>query len=201
MVKLRKQLVKRILDHLLKLASSAEEAERTAWNGIEAVFGAILREGLVADHENRDRLLRLSRHRSSWTVAPARAGAAAKPEKTPLEDYGRRMPAGQQAIYYVTAPTLEAAKSSPHLEGFVRKGFEVLYCTDAVDEWVSSHVHEFRQAQAGERGQSKLTTWRARRRSRRIEAKAKGYGDFLGFCKQSLGEEVDEGAAVLAPSD
>jgi molecular chaperone HtpG len=190
-VKLRKQLVKRILDHLLKLASSNEEAERKAWLGIEEVFGAIIREGLVSDHENRDRLLRLSRHRSTWTVAPAGADEPARPEKTSLEDYVRRMPAGQQAIYYVTAPTLEAARSSPHLEGFARKGYEVLYCTDAVDEWVSSHVHEFdkRKLVSVAKGADDLASAEEKQA---IEAKAKGFGDFLGFCKQSLGEEVDE---------
>jgi molecular chaperone HtpG len=189
--KLRKHLVKRLLDHLLKLASSNDEAEKQAWASIDESFGAILREGLVVDQENRDRIQRLARHQSTWTIRPAAEGESAKPAKTGLEDYVRRMPAGQQAIYYVTAPSLDAAKASPHLEGFVRKGFEVLFLIDPVDEWVVSHVHEFDKHKliSVAKGGDDLAS---EDEKQAIGEKSKSYGDFLGFCKQSLGEEVDE---------
>jgi molecular chaperone HtpG len=189
--KLRKHLVKRILDHLLKIASSNDEKDKAAWMSIEESFGSILREGLVVDHENRDRLMRLMRHRSTWTVKPAAEGETAKTEKTSLEDYVRRMPATQQAIYYVTAASLDGAKASPHLEGFVRKGYEVLFFTDPVDEWVTSHVHEFDKHKlvSVAKGADDLANSDEKEA---IAEKAKGYSDFLGFCKKSLGDDVDE---------
>ncbi|MBA2480937.1 MAG: molecular chaperone HtpG [Planctomycetes bacterium] len=183
--KLRKQLVKRILDHLQKLGSSNEEEEKKAFAAIDANFGPVLREGLVSDFENRERLARVVRYRS--TAAPADA----PDQKTGLEDYVRRMPEGQKAIYFITAPSLDAAKSSPHLEGFKKKGYEVLFMTDQVDEWVAQHLHEFdkRPLASVAKGVDDLASDEDKKA---LEESTKTYGGFLGFCKEALADDVSD---------
>ena len=98
-----------------------------------AEFGAVLKEGLGEDFANRDRIAKLLRFASSTTDA-ATVGFA---------DYKARMKDGQDAIYYITADTLAAAKSSPQLEIFRKKGIEVLLMADRVDEWALNYLHEF----------------------------------------------------------
>ena len=188
--KLRKQLVKRVLDHLLKLASSNEEKEQQAWQTIENHFGTILREGVVNDHENQERIARLMRFHSTWTETPAK-DAEKKSAKTGFEDYIKRMPADQKAIYYVIGGSLAAAKASPHLEGFVQKGYEVLFFTDAVDEWVISHLHEFdkRPLTSVQKGDADLA---GADEKKALEEQSKTYAGFMGFCQESLDDEVGE---------
>jgi molecular chaperone HtpG len=98
-----------------------------------AEFGAVLKEGLGEDFGNQARLSKLLRFASSThdTVSVSFA------------DYKARMKEGQDAIYYITADTLAAAKNSPQLEVFKKKGIEVLLMTDRVDEWALNFVHEF----------------------------------------------------------
>ena len=95
-------------------------------------FGAVLKEGLGEDFANRERIAKLLRFASSTQDAP-----------TSLTDYKARMKEGQEAIYYITADTLAAAKNSPQLEVFKKKGIEVLLMTDRVDEWALSQLFEF----------------------------------------------------------
>ena len=95
-------------------------------------FGAVLKEGIGEDHANQERLAKLLRFASTQ----ADAGVS-------LADYVGRMKEGQEAIYYITADTLAAAKGSPQLEVFRKKGIEVLLLTDRVDEWMLSHLYEF----------------------------------------------------------
>ena len=95
-------------------------------------FGAVLKEGLGEDFANRERIAKLLRFASSTQDAP-----------TSLADYKARMKEGQEAIYYITADTLAAAKNSPQLEVFTKKGIEVLLMTDRVDEWALSQLFEF----------------------------------------------------------
>ncbi|WP_029463449.1 molecular chaperone HtpG [Serpentinimonas barnesii] len=98
-----------------------------------AEFGAVLKEGLGEDFGNRERIARLLRFASTTSDAVA----------VSLADYKARMKEGQKAIYYLTADNLAAAKSSPQLELFRKKGIEVLLMTDRVDEWALSFLHEF----------------------------------------------------------
>ena len=180
--KLRKQLVKRILDHLAKLASSTEDADKAAFTKIDAAFGSILREGLVNDYENKDKVQRLVRYASTKTEADAKTG---------LEDYVKRMAEGQPAIYYVTAANVAAAKSSPHLEGFTKRGFEVLFMVDPVDEWVAGHVTEFddKKLVSVAKGSEDLGTADEKKD---LEEKTKELGGFITFVKDALGDEVGE---------
>ena len=118
--KIRKALVKRVLNELKKKADKAPEEYAEFWD----TFGMVLKEGIHEDTENRDRLMELTRFKSSsvegWTS---------------LAEYVARMKDGQDAIYYISATDAEQAAKSPQLEGFQAKGVEVLFMTDPVDEF------------------------------------------------------------------
>jgi molecular chaperone HtpG len=112
---------------------AAAEKDAGKYSAFYAEFGAVLKEGLGEDFANREKLAKLLRFSSttSDTVSVS------------LTDYKARMKEGQQAIYYITADNLAAAKNSPQLEVFRKKGIEVLLMTDRVDEWALSHLHDF----------------------------------------------------------
>ena len=188
--KLRKQLVKKILDHLLKLASSNDDKEKAAFTAIDTTFGQVLREGLVIDQDNKDRLARLARYRSTWTMGKPAEGET-RTDITGLEDYVRRMPVGQEKMYFSHASSLEAAKSSPHLEAFVKKGWEVLFFAEPVDEWVVSHLTEFdkRPLVNVANGAADLASEDDKKA---LAEKSKSYEGFIGFCKTALGEGVGD---------
>lgn len=103
------------------------------YDAFYAEFGAVLKEGLGEDFGNRERIAKLLRFASTSSDAV----------NVSLADYKARMKEGQDAIYYITADTLAAAKNSPQLEVFKKKGIEVLLMTDRVDEWALSFLHEF----------------------------------------------------------
>ncbi|MCY1165937.1 MAG: molecular chaperone HtpG [Pseudomonadota bacterium] len=126
---IREGCTKRVLSMIEDLA--ANDAEKFAT--FQAEFGAVLKEGLGEDFANRDRLAKLLRFASSTTDTATVSFA----------DYKARMKEGQDAIYYITADTLAAAKSSPQLEIFRKKGIEVLLMADRVDEWALNYLHEF----------------------------------------------------------
>lgn len=128
--KLRSALTKRALDLLDELAKDRPDDYQKFWDQ----FGAVLKEGLVDDNGNRERIAKLCRFRTSVESEQA---------KVSLADYVARMPEGQSKIYYVTADTVAAAKSAPHLEGFRKRGWEVLLLSDRIDEWVVMHLHDF----------------------------------------------------------
>ncbi len=128
---------KRVLSMLEDLARQEKDGEtdeaKAKYGKFYGEFGAVLKEGLGEDFANRERLAKLLRFASttSDTVSVS------------LADYKARMKEGQDAIYYITADTLAAAKNSPQLEVFRKKGIEVLLMTDRVDEWALSHLSEF----------------------------------------------------------
>ncbi len=188
--KLRKQLVKRILDHLRKLASSSEEKDQQAFATIDRNFGSILREGLVSEPDHRDSLARVARYRSTWTVAPPLEGEK-RPETTGLEDYIRRMPEGQEKIYFSLAGSLESAKSSPLLEAFAKKGYEVLFFVEPVDEWVAPQFTEF-EKKSLENVASSAADLASEDEKKALAEQAKGFEGFLGYCKTALGGGVKD---------
>lgn len=106
---------------------------QTDYERFYAEFGAVLKEGLGEDQGNSERIAKLLRFASTTTDQPS----------VSLADYKARMKDGQEAIYYITAETLAAAKNSPQLELFRKKGIEVLLMTDRVDEWALNFLHEF----------------------------------------------------------
>ncbi len=126
---IREGNTRRVLQMLTDLAE--KEADRYA--GFYAEFGAVLKEGLGEDFANRDKIAKLLRFASTTTDSVT----------VGLADYKARMKEGQTAIYYITADSLAAAKHSPQLEIFRKKGIEVLLMTDRVDEWALSYLTEF----------------------------------------------------------
>jgi molecular chaperone HtpG len=113
--------------------SEEDTAKFGQYTKFYAEFGAVLKEGLGEDFGNKDRLSKLLRFASTTSDTVSVSFA----------DYKARMKEGQDAIYYITADTLAAAKNSPQLEVFKKKGIEVLLMTDRVDEWALNFVHEF----------------------------------------------------------
>jgi molecular chaperone HtpG len=124
-------------DGVTDVVSADEKAEQEAnagkYSKFYAEFGAVLKEGLGEDFGNKERLAKLLRFASSTTDAVSVSFA----------DYKARMKEGQEAIYYITADTASAAKNSPQLEVFKKKGIEVLLMTDRVDEWALNYLHDF----------------------------------------------------------
>ena len=127
---IREGSTRRVLSLLEDLAENQKEKYAGFWKE----FGQVLKEGIGEDAANRERIAKLLRFRST-----AHEGEPA----VALADYVARMKEGQKNIYYVTADTLEAARSSPHLEIFRKKGVEVLLLTDRVDEWMVSFLTGF----------------------------------------------------------
>ena len=129
--KIRAAVIRRSLDMIARM--SREEADNYAvfWEQ----FGSVIKEGVVEDFGNRDRILALLRFASTHEPDGG--------EVTDLAAYISRMKTGQDTIYYITAEHHTAASNSPHLEVFRRKGVEVLLMSDRVDEWMMSYLHEY----------------------------------------------------------
>ena len=129
---IREGCTKRILSMLEDMAHHDDAAMRDKYAAFYKEFGTVLKEGIGEDFANRERLAKLFRFASTQAD-----------EGVSLADYVSRMKEGQDAIYVITADSLAAAKNSPQLEIFKKKGIEVLLLTDRVDEWLLSHLYEF----------------------------------------------------------
>ncbi|MEN9451408.1 MAG: hypothetical protein RLZZ369_467, partial [Pseudomonadota bacterium] len=129
---IREGCTKRVLSMLEDLANNEDQAKRDQYAAFWDEFGSVLKEGIGEDFANRERLAKLFRFASTH----ADKGVS-------LADYVSRMKEGQDVIYVITADSLAAAKNSPQLEIFKKKGIEVLLLTDRVDEWLLSHLYEF----------------------------------------------------------
>jgi len=187
--KLKKQLVKRILDHLAKLADG-DDAEKAAFAKVDTAFGTLLREGMVSeqDSDTREKVAKLARFRSTWTEAQEPADES---RRSSFADYVARMKEGQKAIYFVTGATVTAAKASPHLEGYVAKGLEVLFLTDPVDEWIVQHYtkHGLHELTSVAKGHADLANDDEKKQ---LEEQTKNFEGFLGAAKTALGDGISE---------
>ena len=125
---IREGSTKRVLGMLEDVAENQKDKYAEFWRQ----FGAVMKEGLGEDFANQERLAKLLRFASTHAD-----------EGVSFADYVSRMKEGQDSIYYITADSLAAAKSSPQLEIFRKKGLEVLLLVDRVDEWMLSHLYEF----------------------------------------------------------
>ena len=147
-------------------------------------FGAVLKEGLGEDFANKDRLAKLLRFAStsSDTVSVSFA------------DYKARMKEGQEAIYYITADTLAAAKNSPQLEVFKKKGIEVLLMTDRVDEWALNYLHEFDDTplQSVAKGAVDLGKLQDEAEKKAAEDAAEAFKPTLAKLKEALKEKAED---------
>ncbi|MHA1600758.1 MAG: molecular chaperone HtpG [Alphaproteobacteria bacterium] len=144
LAKIRQAVTKRVLAELKKRAKTAPDDYAAFWEN----FGAVLKEGLYEDSGQRETLLELSRFATTKGT-----------ERISLADYIGRMPAGQEAIYYLSGEDTDALRRSPHLEGFAAKGVEVLLFSDPVDEFWIPAVREYdgRQFKSVTRGATELS--------------------------------------------
>ena len=173
---------RKVLALLEDLAANDKEKYAKFWDA----FGKVLKEGAGEDAANRDRIAGLLRFASTHadTADPI----------VSLADYIGRMKAGQDKIYYVTADSFNAAKNSPHLEVFRKKGIEVLLLSDRVDEWVVGHVTEFdgKTLVSVAKGGLDLGALEDEAEKKEREHEATELGDLLGRIKASLGERVKD---------
>lgn len=128
---IRSAVTKRVLDMLTKLAKKEPEQYQKFWTE----FGSVLKEGPAEDFSNREKIAKLLRFASTHTGEST--------QNVSLDDYIARMKEGQSKIYYITADNFMAAKSSPHLEVFRKKGIEVLILSDRIDEWMMGYLTEY----------------------------------------------------------
>jgi molecular chaperone HtpG len=160
--RIRSSAIKKVLQLLKDLA----EKEPDKYATFTKEFGAVLKEGVVEDLANRDEIARLVRFTTT------------EGEDVPLADYVARMKEGQERIYYLLAPTLAAARSSPHLEAFRAKGVEVLLLADVVDNWVVTSLREFE--------------------GRQLQSVAQGTGDLGGLADEAEKAAQDQASAEFA---
>ena len=132
---IREGSTKRVLSMLEELANSDEQADKDKYVSFWDAFGQVLKEGMGEDATNKERIAKLLRFASTAQDSDAQTAS--------LADYVSRMKDGQTKIFYATGETYNAAKNSPHLEIFRKKGIEVLLLTDRVDEWMLSYLEEF----------------------------------------------------------
>ena len=178
--------VKKVLSMLEGLADTEEAAEKEKFAKFWTEFGRVFKEGIGEDFANKERIAKLLRFASTHNDTPD--------ETVSLADYVSRMKEGQEKIYYVTAETFTAAKNSPHLEIFRKKGIEVLLLSDRVDEWVTGHLTEFegKQLQSVAKGGLDLGKLEDEAEKKEAEQAADEYKELLEKIKTSLGEKIKE---------
>ncbi|MDT7523391.1 molecular chaperone HtpG [Rhodoferax sp. TBRC 17198] len=175
-------------DGVTDVLSAEEKAEQEAnlgkYTKFYAEFGAVLKEGLGEDFGNKERLAKLLRFASTTSDTATVA----------LADYKARMKEGQEAIYYITADTLAAAKNSPQLEVFKKKGIEVLLMTDRVDEWALNYLHDFdgTPMQSVAKGAVDLGKLQDESEKKAAEEAAETFKPVLAKLKEALKDKADD---------
>ena len=174
--------VKKVLGMLEGVAKNEPEKYENFW----AEFGQVLKEGPIEDHGNKERIAKLLRFASTHSNTDK--------QDVTLEDYVSRMQEGQDKIYYVTAESFAAAKNSPHLEIFSKKGIEVLLLSDRIDEWLISHLDEFdgRHLQSVAKGDLDLKTPEDEAAKKELEETSKDFESVIKQIKDVLGDKVSE---------
>jgi molecular chaperone HtpG len=188
---IRKQIVGKTLALLEELAAEGETEQPGGEDGAKKQvnryasfwqhFGRVLKEGVYHDLEWRERLAGLLRYESSRGEG-----------MTGLQDYVARMPAEQKAIYFVAAENLATARSSPHIEALRKKGFEVLYMTDTIDEWVVDALREYAGKPFTSAAKGALELPESEDDKKKKEEQAKVLSAVLEKLKQALGAHVKD---------
>ncbi len=175
---IRGALVRRVLDMLNKMAGNEPDDYATFW----AEFGQALKEGVIEDKQNSDKLLKLLRFASTTSDSAA--------QNQSLDDYAGRVAEGQDKIYYILGESWETAKSSPHLEQLREKGIEVLLLSDRIDPWLVDHLAEYDDMSFADvsRGQLPLPEGDGEITQEAINEEHKG---LLKKIKRSLGDRVE----------
>ncbi len=179
---LRSALTKRALQMLQKLADNNPEEYQTFWKE----FGLVLKEGPAEDHANIEAIAKLLRFASTHNDSDA--------QTVSLADYVSRMVEGQDKIYYITADSYAAAKNSPHLELFRKKGIEVLLLSDRIDEWMMNYLTEFdgKSFQSVSKADESLDKLADEEKQAQQEETDKQLAPFVERVKTLLGDKVKE---------
>ncbi len=179
---IRAASVKKVLGVLEDLVNNDPEKYTTFWKE----FGRVIKEGPVEDFANRERIAKLLRFASTHTDSEA--------QEVALESYVARMKTGQDKIYYVTADSFSAAKNSPHLEIFRKKGIEVLLLSDRVDEWLTSHLNDFagKPLQSIAKGDLDLGELEDQAQKDEMEKATGELKDLITQMKETLGSKVKD---------
>ncbi len=175
---IRKRLVRKVLSTIKDMMSADADKYAKLWSE----FGRVLKEGLLRDSENRETILELSSFASTQDAE----------KLTTLREYVERMKPGQDAIYYATGESRSVIDSSPHMEAFRDKGFEVLFLTDPVDEvWLDS-VHEFDGKPLTSIGKGDVDLDADEAQLAEREQRKTDFADVLGWLTTTLAEDVKE---------
>jgi molecular chaperone HtpG len=171
-------------DGVTDVLDDEDKAKQGKYSQFYAEFGAVLKEGLGEDFANKDKIAKLLRFASTSTDSVSVSFA----------DYKARMKEGQEAIYYITADTLAAAKNSPQLEVFRKKGIEVLLMTDRVDEWALNFVQEFdgTPLQSVAKGAVDLGSLQDEAEKKAAEDAAENFKPVLAKLKEALKDKADD---------
>ncbi|WP_270174865.1 molecular chaperone HtpG [Diaphorobacter sp. ED-3] len=171
-------------DGVQDVVSAEDKAKEGKYTQFYAEFGAVLKEGLGEDFANRERLAKLLRFASTTSDTPSVSFA----------DYKARMKEGQEAIYYITADTLAAAKNSPQLEVFKKKGIEVLLMTDRVDEWALNYLQDFdgTPLQSVAKGAVDLGKLQDEAEKKAAEEAAEAFKPVLAKLKEALKDKAED---------
>ena len=171
-------------DGVTDVVSEEDKAKQGQYTSFYKEFGAVLKEGLGEDFGNRDRLAKLLRF----------ASTSSDEVSVSLAHYKARMKEGQEAIYYITADTLAAAKYSPQLEVFKKKGIEVLLMTDRVDEWALNFMNDFdgTPMQSVAKGAVDLGTLQDEEEKKAAEEAAEAFKPLLAKLKEALKDKAED---------
>ncbi len=183
---IRESSTKRVLSMLEELANSDDQAKKEKYQTFWIQFGQVLKEGVGEDQSNQERILKLLRFASTHTDLAD--------QTVSLVDYVGRMKDGQDKIYYATGDTFNAAKNSPHLEIFRKKGVEVLLLSDRVDEWMLSFFAEFdgKQMASVAKGGLDLGNLSDEKEKKEHEETEKNFKDLLDRMKTVLANQVKD---------
>lgn len=174
--------VKKVLGLIEGMAKNEAEKYETFWSN----FGNVLKEGVIEDFSNKDRIAKLLRFSSTHTDS--------EKQDVSLEDYVGRMKEGQEKIYFITADSFAAAKNSPHLEIFRKKGIEVLLLSDRIDEWLVSSLTEFddKHMQSVAKGNLDLGKLEDEEEKKQQEEVNKDFESVVNQIKEVLKDKVSE---------
>jgi molecular chaperone HtpG len=172
--------VKKVLGMLEKVAKNDPEKYQKLWTE----FGKALKEGPAEDTSNRERIAKLLRFSTTHNDSDD--------QTVSLDDYISRMQDGQDKIYFIAADSHSAAKNSPHLEIFKKKGIEVILLSDRVDEWLTSHLMEFDGKKLQSVAKGELDLGKDEDSEKELEEKTKASEKLVKRMKKSLDEKVEE---------
>jgi len=174
--------VKKVLGLLESLAETDAEKYQAFWEQ----FGNVIKEGPIEDHKNKERVAKLLRFSSTHTDN--------KTQNVSLDDYISRMKEGQDKIYFVTADSFAAAKNSPHLEIFRKKGIEVLLMADKIDEWLVSSLSDYndKHLQSIAKGELDLEKFDTEEEKKHQEEVSQDFESVLKQMKDVLADKVSE---------